>query len=101
MDLNDPMHAGIWDPDKLTPTGGTDDYFLEFLFGELEQHVPGLLDFRRGVLMAGIPGRTARLPADPGRNPGRRLHARGWVWRKRGHRSANDWAGSGVVYRLW
>jgi sarcosine oxidase subunit beta len=44
MDLNDPMHAGIWDPDALPPTGGTDDYFLEFLFGELEQHVPGLLD---------------------------------------------------------
>jgi sarcosine oxidase, subunit beta len=44
MDLNDPMHAGIWDPDKLTPTGGTDDYFLEFLFGEMELHVPGLLD---------------------------------------------------------
>ncbi len=44
MDLNDPMHAGIWDPDKLSATGGTDDYFLEFLFGELEKHVPGLLD---------------------------------------------------------
>jgi len=44
MDLSDPMHAGIWDPDKLTATGGTDDYFLEFLFGELESHVPRLLD---------------------------------------------------------
>lgn len=44
MNLDDPMHAGIWDPDKLTPTGGTDDYFIEFLFGELESHVPGLLD---------------------------------------------------------
>jgi sarcosine oxidase, subunit beta len=44
MDLSDPMHAGIWDPDRLTPRGGTDDYFLEFLFGELEQHMPGLLD---------------------------------------------------------
>lgn len=44
MDLNDPMHAGIWDPDKLTATGGTDDYFIEFLFGELDEHVPGLLD---------------------------------------------------------
>ena len=44
MDLNDPMHAGIWDPDKLPPTGGTDDYFIEFLFGELDEHVPGLLD---------------------------------------------------------
>ena len=42
MDLNDPMHAGIWDPDKLKPTGGTDDYFLEFLFGELEAHAPDL-----------------------------------------------------------
>ena len=44
MDLNDPMHAGIWDPDKLLPTGGTDEYFLEFLFGELERNAPGLLD---------------------------------------------------------
>ena len=44
MDLSDPQHAGIWDPDALPPTGGTDDYFLEFLFGELEQHAPGLLD---------------------------------------------------------
>lgn len=44
MDLNDPMHAGIWDPDKLSPTGGTEDYFLEFLFGELEKHIPNLLD---------------------------------------------------------
>ena len=44
MDLNDPMHAGIWDPDKLQPTGGTDEYFLEFLFGELERNAPGLLD---------------------------------------------------------
>jgi len=44
MDLNDPMHAGIWNPDKLPATGGTDDYFLEFLFGELEAHLPGLLD---------------------------------------------------------
>jgi sarcosine oxidase subunit beta len=44
MDLNDPMHAGIWDPDKLQPTGGTDEYFLEFLFGELERNAPGLID---------------------------------------------------------
>jgi len=44
MNLNDPMHAGIWNPDKLPATGGTDDYFLEFLFEEMETHVPGLLD---------------------------------------------------------
>jgi glycine/D-amino acid oxidase-like deaminating enzyme len=44
MDLNDPMHAGVWDPDELTPTGMTDDYFLEFLFDELEDHAPRLLN---------------------------------------------------------
>ncbi|MDR3575275.1 MAG: FAD-dependent oxidoreductase [Anaerolineaceae bacterium] len=44
MDLNDPMHAGIWNPDLLTPTGGTDEYFQDFLFDQLEQHVPGMLD---------------------------------------------------------
>ena len=31
MDLNNPMHAGQWDPDKLPATGGTDDYFIDFL----------------------------------------------------------------------
>jgi glycine/D-amino acid oxidase-like deaminating enzyme len=44
MDLGDPMHAGIWDPDALPPRGGTDSYFLDFLFTELEKHAPGLLD---------------------------------------------------------
>jgi len=44
MNLNDPMHAGIWDPDALPPRGGTDEYFLQFLFEELEHHAPGLLD---------------------------------------------------------
>jgi len=44
MDLKDPMHAGVWDPDALQPTGGTDDYFLDFLFGELEQYAPRLLN---------------------------------------------------------
>lgn len=44
MDLKDPMHAGIWDPDALMPTGGTDEYFLEFLMGELELRAPRLLN---------------------------------------------------------
>jgi glycine/D-amino acid oxidase-like deaminating enzyme len=44
MDLNDPMHAGIWDPDLLPPTGATDQYFLDFLFDELEEHAPRLLN---------------------------------------------------------
>ncbi len=44
MDLNDPMHAGIWDPDALPMTGGTDAYFWEFLTEELMQHYPRLLE---------------------------------------------------------
>jgi glycine/D-amino acid oxidase-like deaminating enzyme len=44
MDLKDPMHAGVWDPDALQPTGGTDDYFLDFLFSELERYAPRLLN---------------------------------------------------------
>jgi len=44
MDLSDPMQAGIWDPDKLTPTGGTDEYYEELLFEQLEEHMPGLLE---------------------------------------------------------
>jgi sarcosine oxidase subunit beta len=44
MDLSDPVHAGIWNPDELPLTGGTEQYFLDFLFGELEQHYPRLLN---------------------------------------------------------
>lgn len=44
MDLNDPMHAGKWDPDKIPATGGTDDYFIDFLLEQLEDRVPGLVD---------------------------------------------------------
>ena len=44
MNLDDPMHAGQWDPDKLPQTGGTDDYFIEFLFDQMDTYVPGLAD---------------------------------------------------------
>lgn len=44
MDLKDPMHAGIWDPDALPMTGGTDAYFWDFLTGELLDNYPRLLD---------------------------------------------------------
>jgi glycine/D-amino acid oxidase-like deaminating enzyme len=44
MDLKDPMHAGVWDPDALLPTGGTDEYFLDFLMNELELCAPRLLN---------------------------------------------------------
>ncbi len=44
MDLSDPMHAGIWNPDDLAMTGGTDPYFWDFLTDELMQHYPRLLE---------------------------------------------------------
>ena len=59
MDLSDPMHAGIWDPDLLKPTGGTDDYFFEFLLGQLEEHAPQFGEFGAFLFMAGLPGRAA------------------------------------------
>jgi sarcosine oxidase subunit beta len=44
MDLSDELHAGRWDPDELPEKGGTDDYFLEFLFEQMEEHIPGFID---------------------------------------------------------
>ena len=44
MDLNDPMHAGFWDPDQLPMTGGTDEYFWEFLTEQLMEVYPRLLE---------------------------------------------------------
>jgi sarcosine oxidase, subunit beta len=44
MDLNDPMHAGIWNPDELPMTGGTDPYFWDFLTDELMEHYPHMLN---------------------------------------------------------
>jgi glycine/D-amino acid oxidase-like deaminating enzyme len=44
MDLSDPLHAGVWDPDALPMSGGTDAYFWDFLTGELMQNYPRLLD---------------------------------------------------------
>ena len=44
MNLNKPKHAGQWDPDKLPATGGTDDYFIDFLLDQLDAKVPGIVD---------------------------------------------------------
>jgi len=44
MDLNNPMHAGVWDPDALPPKGGTEKYFLEFLFEQLSESLPVLTE---------------------------------------------------------
>lgn len=44
MDLDNPMHAGQWDPDRLPEREGTDEYFIDFLFHQFEKDVPGLTD---------------------------------------------------------
>ena len=44
MNLDDPMHAGQWNPDQLPQVGGTDDYFIEFLFDQMDTNLPGLVD---------------------------------------------------------
>lgn len=44
MDLDDPMHAGQWNPDELPQTGGTDDYFIEFLLDQMDSYIPELAD---------------------------------------------------------
>lgn len=44
MDLSDSNHAGIWDPDDLPMSGGTDAYFWEFLTSELMEVYPRLLE---------------------------------------------------------
>lgn len=44
MDLNNPEHAGVWNPDELPMTGGTDPYFWDFLTEELLKHYPRLLE---------------------------------------------------------
>jgi sarcosine oxidase subunit beta len=44
MDLSDTTHAGIWDPDELPMSGGTDAYFWEFLTNELLEVYPRLLE---------------------------------------------------------
>lgn len=44
MDLNDPEHAGFWDPDLLPMTGGTDPYFWDFLTDQLMEEYPRLLE---------------------------------------------------------
>ena len=72
MDLSDPVHAGIWDPDELPMSGGTDEYFWEFLTEQLAGDFPRLLESshrqRVGRLSRGATG----LPADPGRDAGAR-----------------------------
>jgi glycine/D-amino acid oxidase-like deaminating enzyme len=59
MDLSDPKHSGLFDPDTLPMRGGTDPYFLDFLFGQLGQYYPRLLD--TGIAMEWV-GYRAETP---------------------------------------
>lgn len=56
MDLNNPAHAGVWNPDELPMTGGTDPYFWDFLTNELMQHYPRLLESSRRQRLGRLPG---------------------------------------------
>lgn len=44
MNLSNAQDAGLFDPDALPTTGGTDKSFLEFLVNEFNQSVPKLAD---------------------------------------------------------
>jgi glycine/D-amino acid oxidase-like deaminating enzyme len=44
MDLSNPAHAGVWDPDALPAKGGTEEYFWEFLFEQLSENMPRLTE---------------------------------------------------------
>jgi len=44
MDANNPIEAGIWDPDTLPMQGGAEQYFYDFLTERLEESIPMLLD---------------------------------------------------------
>jgi sarcosine oxidase, subunit beta len=56
MDLNDPMHAGVWNPDELPMTGGTDPYFWDFLTEELMEHYPAVAGIVHRQRLGWLPG---------------------------------------------
>ncbi len=44
MDYGNPIETGVWDPDELPLSGGTEEYFFDFLTERLSESVPKLLD---------------------------------------------------------
>jgi len=44
MEADNPIEAGVWDPDLLPMTGGTEEYFFDFLTERLSESIPRLLD---------------------------------------------------------
>jgi glycine/D-amino acid oxidase-like deaminating enzyme len=44
MDYGKAIETGVWDPDELPLSGGTEEYFFDFLTERLAESVPNLLD---------------------------------------------------------
>ena len=44
MDYGKAIETGVWDPDELSLSGGTEEYFFDFLTERLAESVPKLLD---------------------------------------------------------
>lgn len=44
MDKGKSIESGIWDPDALPLTGGTEEYFFDFITDQLAVSIPRLLD---------------------------------------------------------
>lgn len=44
MDYDKPIETGVWDPDKLSLSGGTEEYFFDFITERLSESLPKLID---------------------------------------------------------
>jgi len=44
MDYDNPIETGVWDPDKLSLSGGTEEYFFDFITERLSESLPKLID---------------------------------------------------------
>jgi glycine/D-amino acid oxidase-like deaminating enzyme len=44
MDYGKAIETGVWDPDELSLSGGTEEYFFDFLTDRLAESIPKLLD---------------------------------------------------------
>jgi len=44
MDFNKPIETGVWNPDDLPLSGGTEEYFFDFITQKLSESIPRLLD---------------------------------------------------------
>jgi glycine/D-amino acid oxidase-like deaminating enzyme len=44
MNFNNPIETGVWNPDGLPLSGGTEEYFFDFITQKLSESLPMLLD---------------------------------------------------------